>query len=114
MSDLDVYTSGLNNRNPLLTMDFNPLYLAGFILNAIATAIGVFLYMQRREDHVMKTINDVKAQLESKQHDTEELVNEVRMNYLKRFELLTDKLNEIKIEVVKEIGELKLLIQTKA
>lgn len=85
----------------------NLIGVGAFLLNAIVTAIAVFVYIQKREDHIMKTLNERIDELEV-------LTNDIRMNYLKRFELLTDKLNEVKLEVVREIGEVKLLIQSKA
>ena len=88
--------------------------LGAFLLNAIATAIGVFVYIHRREDIIMKAIRDEHDEMIKRICDVEEATDNVKANYIKRFEQLTEKLNEVKIDVVREIGEVKLLIQSKA
>lgn len=62
----------------------------------------------------MKAMDQTEKLLAARIDEIETGMNDIRMNYLKRFELLTEKLNEVKIEVVREIGEVKLLIQSKA
>ena len=96
-------------------MDIGILIGVGaFLLNAIATAIGVFVYIHRREDHIMDATQKQIETVNKRIADLEDVTNDVRTNYIKRFELLTEKLNEIKVDVVREIGEVKLLIQSKA
>jgi hypothetical protein len=62
----------------------------------------------------MKAIRDEHDEMIKRICDVEEATDNVKANYIKRFEQLTEKLNEVKIDVVREIGEVKLLIQSKA